>query len=357
MGRKLMKILYVSDSYPPIINGVSYVVEHLAQRMVANGHEVEVATVDSSWHLSRVEKRDGVCVRRFRGFSPGRSYHFPSPKIIRSLREKFDVMHVHNFHSLLPLVCSMSLAVNEPNGLFVVTPHYHTPGHHFHSRVAWLLYKPLLQHAVKRFDAVHCVSHFEATRVAHDFGVRPIVVENGIDEDVYSFRWKGYGEGAFNITCVGRLERYKRIDWVLKAALIVMKKGYRVVVNVVGSGPEASSITYLAERLGVKLNLTQHLPRDAFLKLLSRSSCVVNPSSYEAFSIVCAEALVIGVPVVVVRPWGVNFERYPRAIIVDPDVHSLGEGILKCLDVSNSELMHVPTWVEVADRMYKEVYT
>jgi len=143
---------------------------------------------------------------------------------------------------------------------------------------------------------------------------------------------------------------------VLKAALIVMKKGYRAVINVVGSGPEASSIASLAGRLGVKLNLMQHLPRDVFLELLSMSSCVVNPSSYEAFSVVCAEALAMGVPVVAVRPWGVNFERYPRAIIVDPDIYSVAEGILKCLGVSNREVIPVPTWMEVADRMYKEVY-
>ena len=60
-----MKIAYVCDSYPPVINGVS--------------HVVEVITLDSSWHLPKVEEADGVLVRRFPGVSPGGSYHFPFP--------------------------------------------------------------------------------------------------------------------------------------------------------------------------------------------------------------------------------------------------------------------------------------
>lgn len=350
-----MRILYVSDSYPPVVNGVSYVVEHLACHMAKKGHEVEVLTVDSTWQLPRVEERDGVLIRRVPGFSPGRSYHFPSPEILRSLNGEFDVTHIHNFHSVLPLVCSFHLGGNK--GLFVVTPHYHAPGHHLHSKVAWLIYKPLLQHAIKQFDTVHCVSHFEAEHVAHDFYVKPVVVENGVDEDVYNFSWVGCNDDVLKVTCIGRLERYKRVEWVIRAASIVMKRGYEVIVNVVGAGPEAPSITRLAESLGVKLNMMQYLSREVFLKLLSESSCVVNPSSFEAFSLVCAEALAMGVPIVAVRPWGVNFESYPRAIIVNPDVRSIAEGILECLNMSDKAVKRVLTWTEMVDRMYKEVYT
>jgi glycosyltransferase involved in cell wall biosynthesis len=351
-----MKILYVTDSYPPILNGVSYVVEHLARHMAAKGHEVEVATVDSSWRLPKVEDMDGVLVRRFPGFSPGRSYHFPSPKMLQNLKKEFDVIHVHNFHSVLPLLCSMYVKNSRYKGLLVATPHYHTSGHHMHSRVAWLLYKPLLQNAVKRFDAVHCVSCFEAERVARDFGVRPIVIENGVDEDVYYYSWIGCNKDAFNITCVGRLERYKRIDWVIRAASIVMEKGYKVRVNVIGSGPEASLIIRLAQRLGVDLKLMKPLPRDTYLRLLSESSCVVNPSSYEAFSIVCAEALAMGVPVIVMHPWGINFKNYQRAIIVNPDVPSIADGILESKGLGRKPIRPVPTWNEVTEKIYREIY-
>ena len=353
-----MKILYVTDSYPPIINGVSYVVEHLARHMAVKGHEVEVVTLDSSWCLPRVEEMDEVLVRRLPGFSPGRSYHFPSPEIFQSLKRKAGVMHVHNFHSVLPLICSMRFSDNGHDEQFVVTPHYHTPGHHLHSKVAWFLYKPLLQSSIRRYDAVHCVSCFEAERVARDFGVSPIVVENGVDEDVYDYKWVGI-EGdttTFNLTFVGRLERYKRVDWVVRAASIIMKKGYKVKVNIVGSGPEAPSLINLARELGVQLNLFQHIPRNVYLKLLSESSCVVNPSLYEAFSITCAEALAMGVPVVVVRPWGINFDGYPRAIIVDPDVSSVADGILDIRGMNGKPVVNPPSWKDVADAIYRGVY-
>jgi glycosyltransferase involved in cell wall biosynthesis len=352
-----LKILYVTDSYPPVLNGVSDVVNHLAKGMAERGHSVEVATIDDTGALPRKEVVSGVTVKRFLGFRPARSYHVPTPGILRVLNEEFDVIHVHNFHSVLPLVFSAPVFQEQRRALLVVTPHFHVPGHHSHSRFAWVIYKQLLRNRIHVYDVVQCVSQLEAERVQHFFGVRPVVVENGVDCDVFDYSWRGYPNGRVNITFVGRLERYKRADLVLRAAHVLNSRGVSTTVNIVGSGPEEASLVSLSNTLGVGLEIRNRLSRSDLLALVSRSACLVNPSQYEAYSLAVAEALAMGVPAVVVGPWGTNFAKYRRVRIVEPLADSLAGGILDAISNKDEGKNAIPTWDDMVDLMCERVYS
>jgi len=71
------------------------------------------------------------------------------------------------------------------------------------------------------------------------------------------------------------------------------------------------------------------------------------------------EANAIGVPVVVAKPWGLNFEGRKRTLIVDvgQDVEVLAEEVHKFLKrVHLEEKSYVPSWSEVVLEYLRKLY-
>ena len=115
-----MRILMLSQFYPPIIGGGAIHVRSLSAELVARGHDVVVVTL---WHQGQAEFELDLGVRVFRVrpsmrrvpwlFSDnGRQYAppFPDPEVVLALRriiarEKPEIVHAHNWlvYSFLPL--------------------------------------------------------------------------------------------------------------------------------------------------------------------------------------------------------------------------------------------------------------
>lgn len=201
---------------------------------------------------------------------------------------------------------------------YVVTPHHHESGSKWHTRLLWKPYKPLAKRVVREADVVHSVSPYEAELIRRDFHVDPIVVPNGVSEDVFSHRWNPPA-GKIILTYAGRVERYKHVDLILKCASILQGKlkDIPVSVRIIGRGSDLKRISRIARRLEVKTEHFDFLPRREYLKLLSNSTVFINLSSYEAYSIVTAEALALGIPSIVAEPWGQTFKGIRGAYIVD----------------------------------------
>jgi glycosyltransferase involved in cell wall biosynthesis len=114
-----MRILMLTELYPPVIGGLEMHVKHLSLELARRGHRVQIAT---SWYpgLPAYAVEDGVEVRRLRGTThrlpwlyadPRRSYAppLPDPEMTGALgtlvrQFKPDVVHAHNWmiHSYLP---------------------------------------------------------------------------------------------------------------------------------------------------------------------------------------------------------------------------------------------------------------
>ena len=115
-----MRILMLTQFYPPFIGGEAIHVQALSGELVARGHEVAVVTL---WHqgLASFECDRGVRVYRvhsslrripwlFSNRSRRRAAPFPDPEIMVALRdiivhERPEIVHAHNWlvHSFLPL--------------------------------------------------------------------------------------------------------------------------------------------------------------------------------------------------------------------------------------------------------------
>jgi glycosyltransferase involved in cell wall biosynthesis len=115
-----VRILMLTQFYPPIIGGEERHVRSLSTQLVARGHEVSVATI---WHpgMPELEVDQGVRIHRIRGtmqridalFSDSGHKHappFPDPELTLALRRvvsagRPQIVHAHNWlvYSFLPL--------------------------------------------------------------------------------------------------------------------------------------------------------------------------------------------------------------------------------------------------------------
>ena len=102
---------------------------------------------------------------------------------------------------------------------------------------------------------------------------------------------------ALRVLYIGRLDSYKRLDWLLEA-LSTLRSPWQLAV--VGDGPKRAQFERLAERLSLQTSVHFYGRLDEAAKLhqLSLSDVLVLPSesSNEAFGIVQLEAMAAGRP-------------------------------------------------------------
>lgn len=353
-----MNILFVTPRYYPHIGGVEYIVKSVAERLVRRGYNVLVLCGDPGIENPVDELINGVYVYRWPTTSPRGAYHFPRmrSKLERELLElarSVDVVHVHSVHSVFTMY---SLRVLSSRSMYrVVTTHYHGTGHTLFRRLLWIpwrLYvKRLLTHCM-----VHAVSRYEASLIERDFKVKPVVIEHGVEEWIREVDWKPEDYVLYS----GRIERYKNIELL---ATIVKKLNEHYDCNlklrVQGRGPHREKLLKTLRKLGIQFEVEDFKPYREYIETLSRARLFGLLSEKEAFGQSINEANTIGVPAVVAKPWGLNFEGRRRTLIVDlnQDINTLVKTIYDFMNKAPlEEKSTVPTWSEVVDKYIKELY-
>jgi glycosyltransferase involved in cell wall biosynthesis len=121
-----MRILIVSDSYPPLIGGATIAAAQLGRQLAARGHDVTVAT---AWQRDAPSREDdhGVRVRRIRGLvsrvpalnADALRYTpppFPDPEMVWRLRRLIrahrpDVIHLYCWLSYSCVVATAGMSI------------------------------------------------------------------------------------------------------------------------------------------------------------------------------------------------------------------------------------------------------
>jgi glycosyltransferase involved in cell wall biosynthesis len=153
------------------------------------------------------------------------------------------------------------------------------------------------------FEAVITNSAYENRILSEDFPKfrNVIMIPEGIDVDEVE-QAKHDPVEPKRILYVGALKRYKNVDKILEGFAYLIKSRklqYRLVI--VGEGAEYTSLVSLAHELGIAsfVEWKSDLSREELLCEYARASVFVLLSPFESFSRVVYEALLIGVPVVV----------------------------------------------------------
>ncbi|NMO53249.1 glycosyltransferase family 4 protein [Actinoplanes sp. TBRC 11911] len=287
-----MKIGVVTNAYHPDVGGVETHVRRLCAALAAEGDDIEVMTQASR---TVVERIDGVLVRRFPLTVSAANYRF-SLDLWRWLSRhagRYALLHAHSYHALAALPAA--LTNHTP---LVFTPHYHGTGHSLLRAALHPVYRPLGRRIVARSSRIICVTRAERDLLTRHFPEaegRMVVIPNGTDpaRDLVV-----PPEPGRSILCVGRLERYKRVDRVIRA-MLHLDDEYRL--DVVGSGPARVELQQLAFRLGLdgdRVVFHGRLGDDDFAARMAVATAVVSASAHEAFGMAVADALTAGIPTV-----------------------------------------------------------
>ena len=303
LGACYIRILHVVPKYSPHVGGVEIVAQELSKRLVKENHEVTVYTVDLKEELPNEQQIDGVLVKRYRSII-GDPLYCPSPRFFWTMRnENVDVIHAHNIHVLLTLL----VVLFRKNGQkLLLQPYYHRFGQSPLRNSLLKLYKYALNNVVfSRADLVIANSVYEKRILCHDFPRfrNVILIPLGIDVDEIRAVKHDPVEPK-RILYVGALRRYKNVDKILNGFAWLLGKGdknFKLVI--VGEGSEYQSLTNLADNLGVNsfIEWKHGLSRQQLLHEFAKASVFIQLSPLESFSIVVYEALLVGVPAVVLN--------------------------------------------------------
>ncbi len=340
-----MRVLMLSELYPPHIGGSEQHVRNLARGLVARGHEVSVATIAEGSATSTTDD-DGVRVHRVRSSTQrlplanqtGRPYHppFPDPDVVRALGEIVaaedpDVVHAHNWmvNSYLPLkalsdaplvltlhdygiACAKKSLIwhDRPCSgpgfskcLHCAARHYGTARGEVITLGNWLSHKPV-RNAVDAFVPVSqaVARGNELDRSDLRFEVIPNFVPDGVasegadDEGLADAYLGSLPQEPFWLY-VGALDHHKGIGVLLEAYASIAGAPPLVVV---GRRAADAPTTYAANT-----TVLYDLPHDAVMATWRRSSLGLVPSLFpDPCPTVALEAMACGVPLVASRAGG-----------------------------------------------------
>jgi len=300
-----MKIIQVCQRFNPDIGGIEKHVYEISKRLARN-NDIYVYTTDPSGKLPKKDFIDGIKVFRFKSFAPNEAYFF-SPSMYFALRKQScDILHAHSFHAF-PAFLAYNAVKNFRK--FVFTPHYHPVASTPFRNNMHRLYDPLQVKIFHKANKIICVSDHEIELINQRFRIpkeKMVNIPNGIDVKRFEklARYKKYKKkDNFRILYVGRLEKYKRIQWILFAVREILKRfpDKKTEVVIVGKGPFEKNLKGQTKELNLHNIVTfkSGLSDADLLGEYQKCDVFVMPSEYEAFSITTLEALSCGKPVIV----------------------------------------------------------
>ncbi|MEM2297896.1 MAG: glycosyltransferase family 4 protein, partial [Ignisphaera sp.] len=327
-------------------------------RLAGRGHEVTVLCGEPGIDNPREEWINNVHVVRWPVLAPGDAYHIPRmrsrlKKMLLDSAKDYDVIHFHSAHSVLAMY-SLSV-LKDFKVRKVLTPHYHGTGHTLFRRLLWKGWRKIIKSALRYVDVVHTVSNVEAQYVARDFCVKPLTIEHGVEEWLLNVSWSPSNYVMYS----GRIEKYKNIHRLANIVRILNEMGLNLKLKIFGDGSFKHKLLGFLNKLKVEYELNPPQPYKEYINHLSRATLFGLLSEKEAFGQAVNEANALGVPVVVVEPWGLNFKGRSRTLISRLDksdeniTHEIVEFLKMC---GNQPKSNVPAWEQVVDIYIKVLY-
>ncbi len=339
-----MRIAIFSESFEPVINGVSVSISLLAGRLEALGHEVFCFAPHFPGHTD----------------ASGRVFRFPSVRapgvpdyplalpwsggLFRVFRElKPDVVHTHTPFILGMRGQSWARRLGVP---LVSTNHtLYTEYVHYIRPVPPALMRALAVWWMRRYYSRcdHVIVPSAATgRRLESYGVRTpwTAIPTGISfpespADVDGREVAGASADERILLYLGRIAREKNLDLLLDAFRIVSCRDGSARLVVVGGGPYLERCRERARELGVdgRVTFTGPLPREVLPAVFRAAELFVFPSATETQGLVVGEAALHGLPCVAVDAGGTpEFVRHGKTgLLVRPDAEEFAEAVLELL--------------------------
>ncbi|MGI0070499.1 MAG: glycosyltransferase family 4 protein [Thermoplasmata archaeon] len=339
-----MRVVELSQRFPPAIGGVEATLAELVRALRGEGIDVDVLTTDLERvrpfrHLDQDASapRDGV--HRYRAY---RTLPLPlglgvvSPGMLAAaLSTRADVLHAHAFGYWPTWV--VELARRRRRLPVAITPHL-DPGRH---RVFSGLYHHLVARGtLRRADRIIAQSGVEEELLLR-LGADPAVlvrIPTGIALDEFRPPRTVRSGATIRLLTVGRLDLEQKGLTTLVRAFASIAPRRPVELHVVGDDwGAARPLASLAGELGVadRVRVSASVSRGEVLAAYGAADLFVLPSRFESFPRVLLEAMAAQLPIVATRVGGVaeSVLEGRNALLVPPDdPPALAAAILELLD-------------------------
>lgn len=152
-------------------------------------------------------------------------------------------------------------------------------------------------------DKAHAISQLTAERVQENqLQKRKIpVIPCGVYLEQIELASRGTKRDAPPIVYAGRLMKEKQVDLLLEAISFFNLSPEKVVLTIIGDGPDRSRLESLALDLGIQ-NQVKFLGRlptiEDVWREVSKAKIAVQPSSREGFGLFPLESMALGLPVI-----------------------------------------------------------
>ena len=290
----------------------------------------------------------------------------------------FDIIHYNDLSGLLHKPCNIP-AVTTIHHSARALQHYLPPevllwAKEFGVQQGFI---PILEkHALFKADRIIAVSGLTKSTLVGFFGMDSgiiDVVHNGVSGDFVQERkvvqeTKVHSQNNFVLLCVGRPERRKGVQVLLKALKDAIQVNPGIRLNIVGPGNWSRLHAYVIESgLGSHVSFKGAVTRSELIQLYQLCDAVVLPSYLEGFGLSILEGMASGKPVIATKFSGVReiVMDAKGGFIVDPTkpetlvsaiIELAGDkSIAKIMGQRNKSVAEALTWENSARRTL-EVY-
>ena len=210
--------------------------------------------------------------------------------------QSFDLLHAHSYMA----ATAARLGARRCDLPYVVTEHF---GRLIRGDARWY-HRLEARYALRAAASVTAVGPALA-RATEELAGQPVTIVPNPVPDYFAEASQADTRPPYRLLSVGRLERVKGFDVGLEA-FATLSERLDVRWTIVGNGPEKGTLQAEARRLGVedRVDFRGPLSRSDVHRLMTASHLTLVPSRSETFSVVAAESLMTGRPVVTTRCGG-----------------------------------------------------
>lgn len=325
-----MKVLQLTQRFPPAIGGVENHVSNLATELTDRRVEVEVFTTDSARDIpfrryTGDNTRFNFKVRRFHALKAANLPHglgIIAPSMLPSLlSEPCDIVHAHSYGYFSTYAGTF---VHRTRGVPLVLTTHSDPGRpHLQKRIFDAIVPEL---TLRQAQQVIAVTTSEA-RYLSSLGVenrRIVVIPNGINLAAFrGGREKSQDTEFLRILYVGRVYLDQKGLEILIRAASILPNSIRWRLDIVGEDwGGAAKILELAQKLKIRerVRILGRLDEAKLVDAYYSADVLVMPSLFEPFGIVLLEAMASGLPIVASNVGGVPevVDEEKTGLLVEP---------------------------------------
>jgi len=343
-----VKILMQQWAYYPWVGGAEIFTQHLAEYMVAKGHQVDIVTgllgqpsIEYAGWRKEIDVINGVDIYRVK--VPGVKYAGVVAGVLRMFARSlkleqqngYDIVHSHIYPAM---VCG---ALSKRNKKLIITLQGGDIGEYKESgRLIRMMEMPSIVWSLRKADLVHCVSTHIAEAARRLGAGNVAMVPNGVDTSIFrpldkhQMRNKlGYNAKEKIIVSTSRLTPKNGMDYLIKA---VAPLG-NVKLIIIGEGEQRKRLESLIQDLKMqnRVTLLGALPHQELPRYLAIADAFCRPSVNEGFGISFIESMACRIPTIGTAVGGITdiINNDENGMLVPPeDTRILSRTIKKVIE-------------------------